>query len=120
MMKFTASLVFAGALLVLGANAQTPPDLQRGSKSEAKSEAPPAPVIAPLGAGTTFNASLGDTLDTRKSKAGDVVTAETAEDVSYEQCLIFPKGTQIVGHVVRVTPGGRGRGGSAIFVQFDK
>jgi hypothetical protein len=120
MMKFTVSLVFAGALLVLGANAQTPPDIQRSTRSDARTQAPPAPVIAPLGAGTTFNASLDDTLDTRKSKAGDVVTAETAEDVSYEQCLIFPKGTQIVGHIVRVTSGGRGRGGSAIFVQFDK
>jgi hypothetical protein len=120
MMKFTVSLVFAGALLVLGANAQTAPDLQRSAKSEAKTQAVPAPVIAPLGAGTTFNASLDGTLDTRKSKAGDVVTAETAEDVSYEQCLIFPKGTQIVGHIVRVTSGGRGRAGSAIFVQFDK
>jgi len=120
-MKFTASLVFAGALLVLGANAQAPPDLQRSAKSEAKTQVPPpAPVIAPLGAGTTFNASLDDTLDTRKSKAGDVVTAETAEDVSYERCLIFPKGTQIVGHIVRVTSGGRGRAGSAIFIQFDK
>jgi hypothetical protein len=77
-------------------------------------------VIAPLGAGTTFNASLDDTLDTRKSRAGDLVTAETAEDVSYERCLIFPRGTKIMGHVVRVTSGGRGRAGSAIFIQFDK
>jgi hypothetical protein len=120
MMKFAASLVFAGALLVLGANAQTPPDLQKSTKLEAKTAVPPAPVIAPLGAGTTFNATLDETLDTHKSKAGDAVTAETAEDVSYERCLIFPKGTKIVGHIVRVTSGGRGGAGSAIFVQFDK
>jgi hypothetical protein len=120
MMRFAASLFFAGALLALGANAQTPPEIQRGTKSAVKASVPPAPVIAPLGTGTTFNASLDDTLDTRKSKAGDVITAETAEDVSYEQCLIFPKGTQIIGHIVRVTSGGHGRAGSAIFVQFDK
>jgi hypothetical protein len=120
MMKFAASLAFAGALLVLGANAQTPPDLQKSAKLEAKTAAPPAPVIAPLGAGTTFNATLDEALDTHKSKAGDPVMAETAEDVSYERCLIFPKGTKIVGHIVRVTSGGRGRAGSAIFVQFDK
>jgi hypothetical protein len=119
MMKFAASLVFAGALLALGANAQNPPEIQRSTKSAAKTPVP-APVIAPLGAGTTFNASLDDPLDTRKSKAGDVITAETAEDVTYEQCLIFPKGTPIVGHVVRVTSGGHGRTGAAIFVQFDK
>ena len=119
MMRFRASLVFAGALLAFGANAQTPPEIQRSTKSAANTPVP-APVIAPLGAGTTFNASLDDALDSRKSKAGDTVTAETAEDVSYEQCLIFPKGTQIIGHVVRVTSGGHGRAGAAIFVQFDK
>jgi hypothetical protein len=117
MMKFAASLLL-GALLVLTANAQTPPDIQRSSKTD-PSQAP-APVIAPLGVGTAFNASLEDTLDTRKTKAGDLVTAETAEDVSYQQCIIFPKGTKIVGHIVRVTSGGRGRAGSAIFIQFDK
>jgi hypothetical protein len=121
MMKFAASLAFAGALLVSGTYAQNPPDLQRSTKSEAKStETPPAPVIAPLGAGTAFNASLDETLDTRKSRAGDPVTAETAEDVYYQRCLIFPKGTKVVGHIVRVTSGGRGKAGSAIFVQFDK
>jgi len=118
MMKFAARLLFVGALLVLTANAQTPPDIQRSSKTD--SSQAPAPVIAPLGVGTAFNASLDDTLDTRKTKAGDLVTAETAEDVSYQQCIIFPKGTKIVGHVVRVTSGGRGRAGSAIFIQFDK
>ncbi len=120
MMKFAASLLLAGALLVFGASAQTPPDLQRSARTETKTQVPPAPVMAPLGVGTAFNASLDDTLDTRKSRAGDSVTAETAEDVSYERCVIFPKGTKIVGHIVRVTSGGRGRAGSAIFVQFDK
>jgi hypothetical protein len=114
MMKFAASLLLAGALLVLTASAQTPPDIQRASSQA------PAPVIAPLGVGTAFNASLAETLDTRKMKAGDAVIAETAEDVSYQRCMIFPKGTKIVGHVVRVTAGGRGRAGSAIFIQFDK
>jgi hypothetical protein len=118
MMKFAASVLFAGALLVLTANAQNPPDLQPATKTD--SSQAPAPVIAPLGVGTAFNASLDDTLDTRKTKAGDSVTAETVEDVSYQRCVIFPKGTKIVGRVVRVTSGGRGGAGSAIFIQFDK
>jgi hypothetical protein len=117
MMKFAAGWVLASALLATGANGQTAPDLQKSTKSET---VPPAPVIAPLGAGTTFNATLDEALDTHKSKAGEAVSAETAEDVSYERCLIFPKGTKIIGHIVRVTSGGHGKAGSAIFVQFDK
>jgi hypothetical protein len=121
MLKFSTSLLagaFLVALMVLTANAQNPPDVQRAATTD--SNHAPAPVIAPLGAGTAFNASLVDTLDSRKTKAGELVSAETVEDVAYQQCMIFPKGTKITGHVVRVTSGGRGSTGSAIFVQFDK
>ena len=121
-MKSAAGWFGTGAFLLLfvvGINAQTPPSVQ-SSKVDLKSQTPPAPVIAPLGVGTVFNASLQETLDTHKTKAGDSVTAETAEDVTYEQCTVFPKGTKIVGHILRVTSGGHGKAGSAIFVQFDK
>ena len=119
-MKSATSLLLAGALVfVLNASAQTPPNLQNSAKTDLAAQ-PPAPVIAPLGVGTAFNASLSDTLDTRKTRAGDAVTAEIAEDVSYERCVVLPKGTKVEGHVVRVTSGGRGKAGSAIFIQFDK
>ena len=128
MMKISAVILLAGALLGLavGSNAQAPPDIQKDVKSMAGAGAAgtdtgtPAPVMAPLGVGTAFNASLDDTLDTRHTKAGDAFVAEAAEDVSYQSSMIFPKGTKIMGHVVKVTSGGRGRTGSAIFVQFDK
>jgi hypothetical protein len=121
MMKFAVSLVLAGALVSLGASAQTPPDLLSGAKKQTtKDQTLSAPLVAPLCVGTAFNASLDDTLDTRKTKAGDAVTAEVAEDVTYERSVIFPKGTKITGYVVRVTSGGRGRAGSAIFIQFNK
>jgi hypothetical protein len=119
-MKFVASVIFAGLLFLPVAKAQNPPELQSSPKIDSKDQVPPAPVIAPLSVGTAFNASLDDTLDTRKTKAGDQFTAQTAEDVTYESCTVFPKGTKIMGHVLRVTSSGRGHAGSVIFVQFDK
>lgn len=121
MKKFAAGLVFAGALLGFSANAsaQTPPEIQKDTKVVASTETP-APIMAPMGVGTAFNATLDEPLDSRHTKAGDAVVAETAEDVSYQRSVIFPKGTKIVGHIVKVTSGGKGRTGSAIFVQFDK
>ena len=122
MMKFAASLVFAGALVwCLAASAQN----SSGSSAKLQdriegSERHRHRSLRHWVSERRFNATLDDTLDTRKTKAGDPVTAETAEDVTYERCMIFPKGTKIVGHVVRVTSGGRGKAGSAIFVQFDK
>jgi hypothetical protein len=121
MMKVAAGLLFAGALLGFSANlsAQTPPDIQKDSKVVTSTETP-APVIAPMGVGTTFNASLDEAIDTRHTKAGDAVQAEAVEDVSYQRSMIFAKGTKIIGHIVKVTSSGKGHTGSAIFVQFDK
>jgi len=118
MRKFAAVFVMAGALLVPRADASQGPDLDLTAK--AKSQTPPAPVTAPLSIGTAFNATLVDVIDTRRAKPGDPVTAEVVENVTYERTVIFPKGTKVVGHILRATSGGRGRAGSALFVQFDK
>lgn len=119
MLKLT-TMLFAGALLVTAAGAtQKSTDLELQAKSaQAKTDA--APVTAPLGVGTAFNASLTDTLDARRARPGDTVTAEVAEPVTYERSVVFPKGTKVIGHIVRATSGGHGRAGSALFIQFDK
>src|SRR5579864_6957601 len=119
MMKFT-SMLFAGALLVTAAGAtQKSTDLELQAKT-AQATKDATPVTAPLGVGTAFNASLADTLDARRARPGDAVTAEVAETVNYERSVVFPKGTKVIGHIVRATAGGRGRAGSALFIQFDK
>jgi hypothetical protein len=120
MRKFATVFVMAGALLVPRAGATQGPDLDLTAKKAAQNQTPPAPVTAPLSIGTAFNATLVDVIDTRRAKAGDPVTAEVVENVTYERTVIFPKGTKVVGHILRATSGGRGRTGSALFVQFDK
>ena len=118
MKKIATSLLFAGALLLAGHSvAQAPPDLAPRIKKDAT---PAAPVTAPMSVGTAFNTILAEPLDTRRAKAGDVVTTVLAEDVNYEQSVVLPKGTKVIGHIVRTTSGGHGRAGSALFIQFDK
>ena len=119
MRKFT-SIFFASALLIAGADArQKPTDLELQARTtEANKDV--APVTAPLSVGTAFNASLVEPLEARRAKPGDIVTAEVAEPVTYERSVVFPKGTKVIGHIVRATSGGRGRAGSALFIQFDK
>jgi hypothetical protein len=120
MRKFAAIALAASALLITRVSAAQGPELDLAAKKVTKEQAPPSPVTAPLGVGTAFNAVLTDDLDTRKARPGDKVTAEIAEDVAYQRSVVFPKGTKVVGHIVRATSGGRGRAGSALFVQFDK
>ena len=120
MRKFAVIALAVSALLITKAGAAQGPELDLAAKKVTKEKAPPAPVTAPLAIGTAFNAVLTDDLDTRKARPGDTVTAETAEDVAYQRSVVFPKGTKVIGHIVRATSGGRGRAGSALFVQFDK
>lgn len=117
MRKVAASLLLGLALLFASASAaQTPADVGPKIKKDGAAE---SAVTAPLCVGTAFNATLTDPIDTGKAKTGDVVTAAVAEDVSYERTVVLPRGTKIVGHIIRATSG-RGRAGSALFLQFEK
>jgi hypothetical protein len=116
MTKLIMSLLVAAALVAPLGIAQTPPDTTAEAK---KIAAVPEPVIAPFCVGTVFNSILITPLDARRNKAGDPVTAETAETVTYERSIIFPRGTRIYGHLVRTSSSQTGKG-SALFVRFDK
>lgn len=74
-------------------------------------------VTIPLSTGTAINASLVGSLDSEKSKPGDVVNAIVTEPVVYQRSVLIPKGSRIVGHVVRT--GNDGEQGAALFVEFD-
>ena len=106
MTKLAFSLLVAAALIVPLGIAQTPPDIA----ADAKKANVPDPVIAPFCVGTAFNATLVTPLDASRNKAGDSVTAETSEAVTYERTVIFPKGTKIYGHLVRASSSRSGKG----------
>ena len=116
MTKLFVVLLVAAALIVPLGFAQTPPDTAADAR---KLSSVPDPVIAPFCVGTAFNAILLTPLDASRNKAGDPVTAETAETVTYERSVIFPRGTKIHGHLVRASSARTGKG-SALFVRFDK
>ena len=75
-------------------------------------------ITIPLSTGTAINASLVGALDSAKSKPGDPVSAVVTESVVYQRSVLLPKGSRIVGQVVRT--GADGESTSALFVQFDR
>jgi hypothetical protein len=80
---------------------------------------PETPAITvPLSAGTAINASLIEAIDSEKSKPGDPVSALVTESVVYQRSVLVPKGSRIVGRVVRT--GADGEESSAVFVEFDR
>ena len=75
---------------------------------------------ASLGAGTAMNAQLSQTVDSKKAKPGDQVTAQTTDAVKADGKTIVPKGTKLVGHVTRSTARAKGDAESALAVEFDR
>jgi len=64
-------------------------------------------------------ASLDHTLDAKKAKQGDPVTAKIQKDVKISQEQILPKNTVLEGHVDQVEPSVH-RSDSTVVVTFDK
>jgi hypothetical protein len=116
---FLASMIF-GATVGLGAFAQT----------QTQQPKTPAPTNAPsentgtegtLAPGMTINAELNSTLDSKKAKPGDPVTAKATEAVkSSDGRTILPKGAKLVGKVTESKSRAKGDSDSVLGIQFDK
>src|SRR4051794_33129852 len=74
-----------------------------------------------LGPGMSINAELNSSLDSKKAKPGDPVTARATEPVkSSDGRAIIPKGAKLMGRVTEVKSRSKGDSESALGIQFDK
>ena len=106
--------MFGVALLALSISGGI---MAQNSSQSGPAEQGPA-ITIPLATGTAINASLVGTLDSEKSKPGDPVSAILSESVVYQRSILLPKGSRIVGHVVRT--GADSESTSALYVEFDR
>ena len=113
----TLRVAGAALLTVMFAGASMSQTGNRPDEPETQNAAQPA-VTIPLSAGTAINASLLTGIDSSRSKPGDTVTAVVNESVLYQRTILLPKGSKIVGHVVRT--GVDSTNTSALFVEFDR
>jgi hypothetical protein len=75
-------------------------------------------VAAESGGGT--NAVLSGTLDAKKAKPGDPVTAKTTEPSTTSDQQQLPKGTKLLGHVTEAKAAGKGEAQSTLGFVFDR
>jgi hypothetical protein len=75
-------------------------------------------VSADSSAGT--NAELSGTLDAKKAKPGDPVTAKTTEPSTTADHQQLPKGTKLLGHVTEAKAAGKGESQSTLGFVFDR
>jgi hypothetical protein len=106
----TFVIAFAvAALCAAGAAAQSAPSSENVSSE------------ASLAGGTAINATLNSSIDSKKAKPGEQITAHTVEAVkSADGRTILPKGTKLVGHVTKASARSNGQGESMLAIQFDK
>jgi hypothetical protein len=73
-----------------------------------------------LAAGTALHAELSQSLDSKKAKAGDPITAHTTEAIKTDGQVVISKGTKLVGHVTRASARSKGDAVSVLAIQFDR
>jgi hypothetical protein len=106
MKPFAAVMALTG-LFVTGSAAQAP--------------APSGSSEASLAGGTVLNATLNSSIDSKKAKPGEQITAHTTEAVkSTDGRMILPNGTKIIGHVIQASARANGQGQAMLALQFDK
>ena len=93
-------------------------DIQNTADQNSSEKKPVPAVTIPLSTGTPINASLEGTLDSARCKPGDPVSAIVRESVTYQRSILLPKGSRIVGHVVRTSADGDET--FALMVEFDR
>jgi hypothetical protein len=73
-----------------------------------------------IASGTTLNAVLTKSVDSRKAKEGDEVTAKTTSTMEAAGERPIPKGTKLIGHVTKATAKGKGDADSSLGILFDR
>ena len=71
-----------------------------------------------LTAGTTFVASLQNTIDTGKNKVGEKIALRTLEPARVNEMDIVPAGSTINGEITHIDPAGRVAGGAELTLRF--
>src|SRR5262249_7594758 len=72
-----------------------------GTSASANASGQAGQENASLASGTTMNAALNTSVDSKKAKAGDSVTAHTTEAVKADGKTVIPKGSKLIGHVTQ-------------------
>jgi hypothetical protein len=135
------TFVVVGAIFCLGAAAQAQTGAQAGAQSSGQASVQAGQTQAQasgtasagtsasaqngqangsLAAGSAFNTSLSSSIDSKKCKPGDEVTAHTTEAVKSEGKTVIPKGSKVVGHVTQASARAKGQSDSALGIVFDK
>jgi hypothetical protein len=123
-MKRTGFIIL-GALVFAG-SAVCHTQAQAGAQTSSSASAAPSAsadnpgLNASLADGSPIVAELSSSVDSKKIKQGDAVTARTTADIRADGKTIIPKGTKLIGHVTEAAARAKGGTDSSLGIAFDK
>ena len=121
-MKRTGFIILGALVFAGSAVCQT----QAGAQTSSSASAAPAAstdnprLNASLADGSPIVAELSSSVDSKKIKQGDAVTARTTGDIRADGKTIIPKGTKLIGHVTEAAARAKGGTDSSLGIAFDK
>jgi hypothetical protein len=101
-------------------NANTGSQGTASNSTEASSGAGINSSNSSLASGITVLATLAKSVDAKKAKQGDEVTARAAQNVVSNGSVVIPRGSKLVGHVTEVKAREKGQNESSLGIAFDK
>src|SRR5947209_5491801 len=108
----TMFFAFAVGMAQTTASSSTAPQEPSGSAQRGSNSAMPAD--------TSIDATLSSTLDAKRAKPGDPVTAKTNSDVRQGSKVLIRKGSKLTGHVTEATARTKDTPQSKLGMIFDK
>ncbi len=121
----TACLLTVSAMSQTSASG-TPAAVQASAGANVSQGGPASSAAASTGAshglltGASILAELAKTIDVKKAKSGDEVTARLTQDLKANGAVVIPKGSKLVGHVTEAQAKTKENAGSKLGVVFDK
>lgn len=104
MIRYGLFLILAGRLIAGSSAAQSDKDAQ----------------AAALPPGAAIRATMTSSIDSKKVKKDDKVTAETNAETKMGDKIVMPKGAKLVGHVTHAAARSKGDAYSSVGIVFDK
>lgn len=123
-MKRTGFTILGALVFAFSAACQT--QAQAGVQTSSSATAAPSAsaensrLNASLADGSPIVAELSSSVDSKKIKQGDAVSARTTADIRADGKTIIPKGTKLIGHVTEAVARAKGDADSSLGITFDK
>jgi hypothetical protein len=121
MKNYWIAIVVAGVLTAGAAAQGTGASASGNASASAKASGNAGNAASSsLSSGTNVQAELTKSLDAKKAKVGDQVTAKVTQDVKSNGQVVVRKGSKLVGHVTEAKARSQGESESRLGIAFDR